>query len=79
MPAIQTTVWLPEELWQAVQVLAPEEGDANTVVLRALEEYLLRSHRQRRRTQSGKYKKLVGMPPFIPAARVRLLDLSRCR
>jgi micrococcal nuclease len=26
MPAVQTTVWLPEELWKAVQSLASQEG-----------------------------------------------------
>jgi hypothetical protein len=59
MPPVRATVWLPEEMWKAVQLLAADEGDANTVVLRAVEEYLLRSHRRRRRAQSAKYKKLV--------------------
>ncbi len=61
MPLVRATVWLREELWQAVQALAPEESDANTVVIRALEEYVLRSHPRRIRARAGKYKKL-GMP-----------------
>ncbi len=59
MPAIGTTIWLPEELWRAVQAVTPEEGDANIVVLRAVEEFVLRSHRRRTRARPGKYKKLV--------------------
>jgi hypothetical protein len=49
MPSVRTTIWLPEEVWNAVQRLAADEGDANTVILRAVEEYLLRSHRRRTR------------------------------
>ena len=59
MPSVRTSVWLPEELWKAVQRLARDEGDANTVFLRAVEEYLVLSHRRRNRGQSPKYKKLV--------------------
>ncbi len=59
MPAVQTTVWLPEELWQAVEVLAVVEGDTSTVIRRAVQEYLSRLHRQRRRGQLATDKKLV--------------------
>ncbi len=59
MPAVQTTVWLPEELWKAMEGLAATEGDTNTVILRVVEEFLLRCHRQQRSAQPAKYKKLV--------------------
>ena len=29
---------LPAALWRVVQALAPHDGDANTIILRALEE-----------------------------------------
>ena len=59
MPSVRVTVWLPEELWKAVERLARDEGDANTVILRPVEEYLVRAHRRRTRTCPSKYKKLV--------------------
>jgi DNA-directed RNA polymerase alpha subunit len=40
MSARSLTVRLPENLWRAVQVLTPHEGDPDTVILRAVEEYV---------------------------------------
>lgn len=40
MPSVRATVWLPEEVWKAVQALAADEGDTNTVILRAVERCL---------------------------------------
>ena len=37
---MQIAIRLPDDLCGAVQALAPEEGDANTAILRALEEYI---------------------------------------
>jgi hypothetical protein len=51
-------VWLPEELWDAVQLLASDEGNANAVVARALEEYLATA--PARAGQSGEYRALIG-------------------
>ena len=51
-------VRLPEELWNAVTLLAVDEGDANTVILRALEEYITTQER-RGRQRPGKYQQLV--------------------
>lgn len=34
------TIHLPDALWHAVQLLAPHDGDTNTVILRAVEEYV---------------------------------------
>ena len=59
MPVTQVTVHLPDGLWQAVQLLAKDEGDANTVVIRALEEYVTATRKHRGRPRSGKYQKLV--------------------
>ncbi len=59
MPPVQATIQLPDEVWKAVQALAVVEGDTNTVIQRAVEEYLLRLHRQRDRGQPAKCKKLV--------------------
>jgi hypothetical protein len=56
--AVPITIHLPAALWQAVQALAPHEGDATTVILRAVEEYIA-SAAKRRGHRSGKYQKLV--------------------
>jgi hypothetical protein len=40
MTVIPLAIHVPENLWHAVQALATHEGDANTVILRALEEYI---------------------------------------
>ena len=58
MPAVQVTLHLPAALWHAVQALAPHEGDTNTVILRALEEYITATAK-RRGHRAGKYQKLV--------------------
>jgi len=58
MPAMPMTIHIPEALWRAVQALAPDEGDANTVILRALEECITASA-ERQGHRSGKYQKLV--------------------
>jgi DNA-directed RNA polymerase alpha subunit len=58
MTTIQTTICLPTVLWHAVQALAPQEGDATTVILRAVEEYI-NAAATRQGNQSGKYRDLV--------------------
>ena len=58
MPAVQVTMHFPDGLWRAVQALAPHEGDINTVILRALEEYITATGK-RNGQRSGKYQKLV--------------------
>jgi hypothetical protein len=83
MPAVQVTIHLPADLWRAVQALAPQEGDANTVILRALEEYVTATAK-RRGHRSGKYRKLVQAlsPPVAdlhlsarPAQALRTLNI----
>jgi Bacterial RNA polymerase, alpha chain C terminal domain len=59
MSTVQVTIHLPDTLWRAVQALAPQEGDTNTVILRALEEYVTSTHKRRGRQRSGKYQRLV--------------------
>ena len=58
MAVVPVTAHLPAALWRAVQALAPQEGDTNTVILRALEEYITATAK-RRGHRSGKYQKLV--------------------
>ena len=58
MLPVQMAVWLPEALWDAVQLLASDEGNANAVVVRALEEYLATA--PARAGQSGEYQALIG-------------------
>jgi len=58
MPAVQVTLHLPDDLWRAVQALAPQDGDTNIVILRALEEYITATAK-RWGHRSGKYQKLV--------------------
>jgi len=59
MPAVPVTIHLPDELWRAVQALAPHEGDTNTVILRALEDYVTATQKRRGRQRPGKYRQLV--------------------
>jgi len=59
MALTQTTVRLPYDLWRAVRVLASNEGDVNTVIIRALEEYVTATQKRRGRQRRGKYQKLV--------------------
>jgi DNA-directed RNA polymerase subunit alpha len=59
MPVVHTTVSLPEELWHAVQLLASHDGDTNTVVIRALEEYVTATRKRRGRQRTSKYQRLV--------------------
>ena len=59
LPPTQVTIWVPGELWNTVQLLAATEGDANTVIIRALEQYVTDSRKQRGRPRSGKYRRLV--------------------
>ena len=59
MPVTRVTVHLPDHLWQAAQLLAKDEGDANTVIIRALEEYVTATRKRRRPKRPGKYQKLV--------------------
>ena len=58
LSAVPMTIHLPTTLWHAVHALAPQEGDANTVILRALEEYVTATAK-RRGHRVGKYQKLV--------------------
>lgn len=84
MTVTPMTVYLPDALWRAVQACAVHDGDANTVIIRALEEYLGSLHRKRGRRLAGKYKKLVASlsRPVVdlhlsarPAACLRLLGI----
>lgn len=59
MGVTQTTVWLPDDLWRAVQLQARGEGGVNALIIRALEEYLGTLHLTRGRRLPGKYQKLV--------------------
>ena len=59
MPLVQGTLHLPDVLWRAVQLLATQEGDTNTVILRALEEYVASAQKRRGRQGPGKYQKLM--------------------
>jgi DNA-directed RNA polymerase alpha subunit len=59
MPAVQVSIRLSDELWRAVQALASQEGDANTVILRALEEYVIAVHKRGGHRRKGKYRRLV--------------------
>jgi DNA-directed RNA polymerase alpha subunit len=59
MAVVPLTIHLPNDLWRAVQSLATHDGDTNTVILRALEEYVTASSKRRGRQRSGKYRKLV--------------------
>ena len=59
MPHVLATLAFPADLWHAVQHLAPEEGDANPVILRVVEEYITASRKRPGRARSGKYQKLV--------------------
>lgn len=58
MAAISLTIHLPDDVWRAVKSLAPHEGDATVVILRALEEYVSATAK-RRGHRSGKYQQLV--------------------
>lgn len=59
MSTVQVAIHLPNDLWCAVQSLAPHEGDTATVILRASEEYITANHKHWGRRRSGKYQKLV--------------------
>ena len=59
MAVVPLTIHLPADLWHAVQSLAPQEGDTNTVILRALEEYITASQKRHSRQRRGKYQQLV--------------------
>jgi hypothetical protein len=61
MAPVHVTVHLPATLWRAVQALALHEGDATTVILRAVEEYVTATATHRSH-QSGKPQKLVTGP-----------------
>ena len=58
MALVSVTIHFPDALWRAVQVLAPHEGNANTVILRAVEEYVTATAK-RRGNRSPKYRRLV--------------------
>jgi len=58
MGPVQVTLTIPGELWNAVQCLAADEGDANTVILRVVEEYVTTAAKKHD-SESGKYRDLV--------------------
>jgi len=55
---VQVTVSIPGELWHAVHALAPHEGAALTVILRAVEEYITAAA-NKQDGRPGKYRDLV--------------------
>ncbi len=59
MAVVQKIICLPEELWHAAQAWAAYDGDVNTVLLRAVEEYLTRRHEDQVERRPGKYATLV--------------------
>ena len=59
MAVVRMTFCMPRALWEAVQARAPYEGDANTVVIRAVEEYLAGSRQRLEGDRPGKYQELV--------------------
>ncbi len=59
MGVVSITVRLPDELWQAARLWAPREGNEDAVVVRALEDYLSRSHENEVEREPGKYAALV--------------------
>jgi Bacterial RNA polymerase, alpha chain C terminal domain len=71
MGGMQTTVWLPDNLWKLVRLQANREGGVNAVIIRALEEYLGSLHRKRGRLNPGKYKRLVASLS-LPVAELHL-------
>lgn len=59
MATVALTVHVPDDLWRAVQVLAPHEDDTNSVILRALEEDTTATQKRRGRQRPGKSQQLV--------------------
>jgi hypothetical protein len=58
MTIVALTIHLPEDLWRAVQALASNDGDTNTVILRAAGEYVATAARTLTH-HSGNYHGLV--------------------
>ncbi len=58
MRPVQVTVWIPGEVWHAVHALAPQEGNTNAVIFRAVDDYVTATARNQTH-QSGKYCALV--------------------
>lgn len=58
MPAVQVTVHHPDDLWHALQVLAAQEVDTPTVILRAVEESFATAAKSQD-NQPGKCRDLV--------------------
>ena len=68
MAVTPVTVSRPDELWRAGQARAVLDGEANTVILRALEEYLATSRRRLAGKRPGTYRRLVtGLSPPVAA------------
>jgi DNA-directed RNA polymerase alpha subunit len=84
MAVVPFTMHLPADLWHAVQAVALHDGDANTVILRALQECITASRKRRSRPRSGQHQKLVKQlsRPVValklsarPASTLKLLKL----
>jgi hypothetical protein len=71
MTVVRMTLCVPRALWEAVQARVPCEGDANTVIIRAVEEYLAGSRQRLRGDRPGKYQELV-MRLGVPIADLQL-------
>ena len=54
MSAVPITIHVPAALSRALQALAPREGDPNTVIHRAVEEYVTAAA-QKQSCRAGKY------------------------
>jgi hypothetical protein len=59
MAVVRMMLCLPRVLWEAVQARVPHEGDANAVIIRAVEDYLAGAHKGLGRDQPGKYQELI--------------------
>ena len=59
MAVVRMTLCVPRALWEAVQARVPHEGDANSLIIRAVEEYLAGSSQRLREDRPGKYQELV--------------------
>ena len=84
MAVVPFTMHLPADLWHAVQAVALHDGDANTAILRALEEYITATRKRPARPRTGQYQKLVKQlsTPVValklcarPASTLKLLKL----
>jgi DNA-directed RNA polymerase alpha subunit len=58
MAVVPLTIHLPADFWNAVQALGSHEGDPTTVILRAVEEYVVTAAKDQT-NQPGKYRDLL--------------------